>query len=101
MDKQDLRCKVDGVCNGSLKDYRVGSGRATPEYLKYRGIQANILEIKVMQHRCTRKVVGPRVIMEGDDEVALEAGCSRAGSTVVDADNEQRLQSSDRLCVSG
>ena len=73
MNKQDLRCKVDGVCNGredSLNDYRVSSGRVTPEYLKYRGIQKNILEVKVMQHRCTKKVVGPKVIMEGDKEVA-------------------------------
>ena len=84
---------MDGVGNGhedSLKDYCVSSGRATPEYLKYRGIQANILEGKVMQHRCTKKVVGPRVIM-GDEEVALEAGCSRAGRAVDYVGNEQRL----------
>lgn len=77
------------------------SGRATPEYLKYRGIQQNILEVKVMQHRCTIKVVGPGVMMEGDKRWRVRLDAAEAGRLVVYVGNEQRLQPSDRLCVSG
>jgi len=69
MDKQNLRRKEDGVWNsheGFSKNYCVSSWRVTLEYLEYRGIQADIIEVKAMQHRCTIEVVGPRVIMEGE-----------------------------------